>query len=69
MAECEFMMVCSVFFNNKPDNSIIIYRMKYCKTKVTNCARYQVIRSKGKKHVPLDLHPHDRSRAKKIISE
>ena len=68
MAKCKFESVCSTFFFGMLDKTKITFRIKYCNTKFNNCARYQVIVSKGKEYVPKDLSPYDRTRAKEITS-
>jgi hypothetical protein len=65
--ECEYIPTCP-FFNDKmakAPNIVKGMKEKYCRADKTVCARYMV-KTSGKP-VPLDLFPHEVSRAKELL--
>lgn len=41
----------------------------YCEGDQSLCARYKIITTVGKEHVPMDLSPNDLDQARAIIQE
>lgn len=69
MPDCEMLATCP-FFNDKMKDmpgTAKIYKEKYCKTNNKECARYSVLKSKGKEYVPPDMFPNMLDWASKII--
>lgn len=71
MAQCELLEGC-IFFNDKmkdmPGMSNIL-KEQYCKSGNSSCARYMVFQALGRPHVPPDLFPQQKERAKSIIEK
>lgn len=42
-------------------------KREYCEGNEANCARYQIVTTLGKEHVPTDLTPNDTKQAQEII--
>jgi hypothetical protein len=70
MSECEKLEECP-FYNDRLDNMPSVadaMKRVYCKRSYKLCARYVVKMSLGRKHVPADLFPCDKVRAKVLIN-
>lgn len=69
MATCERIENCS-FFKDRLANmpgTAEIFKHKYCQTDCSACARYMVLKARGKEAVPADLFPNHQDRAKELI--
>ena len=70
MSECESLGTCP-FFNDRMANMPAmkdLYKDRYCRSEFHNCARYMVLKFKGKGNVPPDLFPNNRGRAAILVS-
>lgn len=67
--ECELLKGC-IFFNDKmkdmPSTSLL-YKVQYCRSDKSACARYQVYQARGREKVPADLFPNESDRVQAII--
>ena len=71
MGECEFIEDCP-FFNDllaAEPAAVDQLKKKYCRTNNLNCARYMLVMSVGREHLPADLNPLEKERAYLIIAE
>lgn len=69
MAQCECLQTC-IFFNDRMANMPAmagIMKKKYCQTDNSGCARFMVLKAKGRSAVPGDLSPSQTDRAREII--
>ena len=70
MARCEDAKKCS-FLNNLVmvviPNSVDIYKQLYCLDNANDCARNMVSQALGSDAVPINLFPHHKDRAAKIL--
>jgi hypothetical protein len=69
MAECERLDECP-FFNDRLLNMPPVaeaMKRRYCMRNYTQCARYIVKLSLGRRYVPADLFPNDIIRAKILV--
>ena len=71
MAECELIEKCPFFHGKLADKPVEVNELKekYCRTNNLNCARYMIVQSVGKEHMPEDLYPHEKTVAYGIIAE
>jgi len=70
MSDCELLKTC-IFFNDKMANlpsTVEIFKIKYCRSDNTECARYMVFKALGRERVPQDLFPNQVDVARKVIS-
>jgi len=70
MAECERLDECP-FFNDRLNNMPPVaeaMKRRYCMRNYTLCARYVVKSFLGRKHVPADLFPSDKTWAKILLN-
>ncbi len=71
MPNCPMLAGC-MFFNDKMKNMPVtanIYKRNYCLGDNTNCARFLVRQALGAEHVPDDLFPNQRERAKVLLEK
>lgn len=68
MAQCECLQGCPFFNDKMKDNDGLanIYKKKYCLTDNLACARFMVLKKKGKSAVPESLYPNMVDKAQKI---
>jgi hypothetical protein len=70
MAKCERLEECP-FYNDRLDNMPSVadaMKRLYCGRSYKQCALYVVKMSLGRKHVPVDLFPNDKIRAKILLN-
>ena len=71
MAECTLLETC-IFFNDKMSDMpsmANMYKQRYCKGDMMQCARYQVFKEVGRENVPTDLYPNDSDRVAVILAK
>jgi hypothetical protein len=69
MAKCDLIEKC-IFFNDQMANmpsTAQVYKKMYCEGKFEECARFMIVKAKGREHVPGDLFPNQKDRAESII--
>ena len=71
MTECALLETC-IFFNDKMSvmpSMANMYKQRYCKGDMMQCARYQVFKEAGRENVPTDLYPNDSDRVADILEK
>ncbi len=71
MKECELTAGC-IFFNDKMANMPAMASMMksvYCKSDPDKCARFMVVKGKGREKVPGDLFPNQIDKAREILNK
>jgi hypothetical protein len=70
MAMCEHSGTCTFIdrIMSIMPTSAKIYTRLYCEDSPKTCARYMVEQAMGRDYVPFDLSPHQRDKAKELIS-
>ncbi len=69
MADCSLIDSC-IFFKEKMQNMpsmTKMYKQRYCKGEMEQCARYQVYKEVGKGNVPDDLYPNDSAKVEEVL--
>lgn len=72
MAKCKMIDECPFHGGRLSQYSpSVVESMKrfYCEGGQSLCARYKIITTLGKEHVPMDLSPNDMDQARAIIQE
>jgi hypothetical protein len=71
MANCELVETC-IFFNGHMANmpsTADVYKKMFCQRDLEKCARYTIVKAKGRGTVPADLYPNQMEKAISIIEK
>ena len=71
MVKCKNLKDCP-FFNDKMANmpgTSKLYKLRYCNSEYTKCARYIMADIVGGNEVPIDLFPNQHERVNKLLFE
>ena len=71
MGQCEIIEECPFYQGELADKGVDVDELKekYCRNNSLNCARYMIVQSVGKEHMPADLYPHEKAVAYGVIAE
>jgi hypothetical protein len=70
MSDCQFVTRCGFFTDALGEMPEIVregYKSQFCHTDNAHCARYVVATTCGREHVPVDMGPHESTKAVKIL--
>jgi len=68
--DCELMELCPFFQNASADSKAVsLLREVYCRGSQQQCARYVILKTVGREHVPSTLYPNQIHLAESIIKK